>query len=80
MTVYFYCFREREMILDMFDALCGARLTYSYLRVGGVVADANETSESLGRLPRYHRRAHREYDTCCRKTKFSPDAPKASAR
>ncbi len=40
MTVYFYCFREREMILDMFDTLCGARLTYSYMRVGGLVADA----------------------------------------
>ena len=40
MTVYFYCFREREMILDMFDSLCGARLTYSYMRVGGLVADA----------------------------------------
>ncbi len=40
MTVLFYAFREREMILDMFDTLCGARLTYSYLRVGGVVADA----------------------------------------
>jgi NADH dehydrogenase I D subunit len=36
MTVFFYTFREREMILDMFDELCGARLTYSYLRVGGV--------------------------------------------
>jgi NADH-quinone oxidoreductase subunit D len=40
MTVYFYCFREREMILDMFDMICGARLTYSYMRVGGLVADA----------------------------------------
>lgn len=40
MSVLFYCFREREMILDMFDTLCGARLTYSYMRVGGVVADA----------------------------------------
>jgi NADH-quinone oxidoreductase subunit D len=48
MSVLFYCFREREMILDMFDALCGARLTYSYLRVGGVVADANE--DFLNRL------------------------------
>ena len=40
MTVYFYCFRERELILDMFDTICGARLTASYLRVGGMVADA----------------------------------------
>lgn len=40
MTVYFYCFRERELIMDMFDTICGARLTASYLRVGGMVADA----------------------------------------
>lgn len=41
MTVYFYCFREREMILDMFDEICGARLTASYMRAGGLVADAS---------------------------------------
>lgn len=40
MTVYFYCFREREMIMDMFDVICGARLTASYMRVGGLVNDA----------------------------------------
>ncbi len=40
MTVFFYTFREREMILDMFDQICGARLTASYMRVGGLVADA----------------------------------------
>lgn len=40
MTMLFYCFREREMILDMFDEVCGARLTASYMRVGGLVADA----------------------------------------
>jgi NADH-quinone oxidoreductase subunit D len=51
MTVYFYCFREREMILDLFDQLCGARLTYSYMRVGGLVADAPpEFIESLARF------------------------------
>jgi NADH-quinone oxidoreductase subunit D len=40
MTVLFYTFREREMILDMWDTICGARLTASYMRIGGVVADA----------------------------------------
>lgn len=40
MSVYFYAFREREMILDLFDIVCGARLTASYMRVGGLVADA----------------------------------------
>ncbi|HZR45460.1 MAG TPA: nickel-dependent hydrogenase large subunit, partial [Candidatus Manganitrophaceae bacterium] len=36
MTVFFYTFREREILLDLFELLCGARLTMSYYRVGGV--------------------------------------------
>src|ERR671913_372640 len=36
---FLYAFREREKILDMFEEACGARLTYSYLTVGGVTAD-----------------------------------------
>jgi NADH-quinone oxidoreductase subunit D len=39
MTVLLYAFREREMVLDLFEMLCGARMTYSYLRVGGVRYD-----------------------------------------
>ncbi|MBI5710153.1 MAG: NADH dehydrogenase (quinone) subunit D [Candidatus Eisenbacteria bacterium] len=39
MTVFFYCFREREKILTMYDQVCGARLTASYFRVGGLAAD-----------------------------------------
>jgi len=35
-TPFLYCFREREMILDLFEAACGARLTYSYITTGGV--------------------------------------------
>ena len=38
-TPFFYCFREREKILDLFEAACGARLTYSYLTVGGATHD-----------------------------------------
>jgi NADH-quinone oxidoreductase subunit D len=41
-TVFLYTFREREIILDLFEALCGARLTYNYMRFGGVVADTPE--------------------------------------
>jgi NADH-quinone oxidoreductase subunit D len=40
MTIFFYTFRDRELILDMFDEVCGARLTASYMRVGGVREDA----------------------------------------
>ncbi|MFQ6105622.1 MAG: NADH-quinone oxidoreductase subunit D [Candidatus Hydrothermarchaeaceae archaeon] len=38
-TAMMYTFRERELILDLFESLCGARLTYNYLRFGGVRED-----------------------------------------
>jgi NADH-quinone oxidoreductase subunit D len=40
MTVFFYTFRERELILDLFEAFCGARLTYNSMRIGGLYEDA----------------------------------------
>lgn len=36
---FLYAFREREHILDLFEAVCGARLTYSYGTIGGVHDD-----------------------------------------
>ena len=39
-TPLMYCFREREKILDLFEMLCGARITLSYMRVGGIFQDA----------------------------------------
>ncbi len=38
-TPFLYTFREREDIMDIFEAVCGARLTYSYIRPGGVARD-----------------------------------------
>lgn len=38
-TPFMYCFREREKILNLFEAACGARLTYSYITIGGLMAD-----------------------------------------
>src|SRR4029078_7833054 len=39
MTVFFYCFREREKILNLIEAASGGRLTPSYFRIGGLVMD-----------------------------------------
>ena len=39
MTVFLYCFRERELILDLFEEYCGARLTYNTMRIGGLPLD-----------------------------------------
>jgi NADH-quinone oxidoreductase subunit D len=36
---FLYAFRERENILDLFEDVCGARLTYSYITIGGVHDD-----------------------------------------
>lgn len=41
-TVFLYCFRERERILDLFEKASGGRLTYSYFRFGGVSRDLPE--------------------------------------
>ena len=38
-TPFLYAFREREMVIDLFESACGARLTYSYITIGGVHDD-----------------------------------------
>ncbi|HOC17817.1 MAG TPA: NADH-quinone oxidoreductase subunit D [Vicinamibacterales bacterium] len=38
-TVFLYCLRERELILDLFEEYCGARLTYNSMRIGGLPQD-----------------------------------------
>jgi NADH-quinone oxidoreductase subunit D len=39
---FIYAFRDREMIINMLNELSGARLTFNYMRVGGVKWDAPE--------------------------------------
>src|SRR5213595_719601 len=39
MTVFFYCFREREKVLNLIEAASGGRLTPSYFRIGGLMMD-----------------------------------------
>jgi NADH-quinone oxidoreductase subunit D len=40
MSVFLYCFREREEILRIFEMFSGQRMMTSYIRVGGVALDA----------------------------------------
>jgi NADH-quinone oxidoreductase subunit D len=47
MTVFLYCFREREDIMDMYEAVSGARLHATYYRPGGVYRDLP------ARMPQY---------------------------
>ncbi len=39
MTVFMYCFTERERLYSRMEELCGARFTTSYTRVGGLMRD-----------------------------------------
>jgi len=39
-TPFLYAIRERERVNDLFETICGNRLTYNYARIGGVSGDA----------------------------------------
>ena len=39
MSVFLYCFRERELILDIFELVSGQRMMTTYFRPGGVWRD-----------------------------------------
>ena len=63
-TCFFYGFREREMVLDIFEKTCGARMSMNYNVIGGVVADlhpdfCNDVKKFLevmpGALKEYHK-------------------------
>ncbi len=45
MTVFLYCFREREYILDLFEMVAGQRMMVSYFRPGGLWRDLPEEFE-----------------------------------
>jgi NADH-quinone oxidoreductase subunit C/D len=64
MTVFFWTFRERETLLDLFEKLCGARLTLNYYRIGGV--DSDFTPDLAARLKTFLDTFHEkinEYDS-----------------
>jgi NADH:ubiquinone oxidoreductase subunit D len=48
-TPFFVLFRAREVIYDLLEACCGARLTVSYVRIGGLAQDVPETFDALCR-------------------------------
>ncbi|TAK25535.1 MAG: NADH dehydrogenase (quinone) subunit D [Chloroflexota bacterium] len=53
MSVFFYAMREREMILDIFEACSGQRLMTSYIRPGGLYYDLpDEFAEKVNEILR----------------------------
>lgn len=51
MSVFLYCFREREFAMDLMEDYCGARLTHSAVRIGGVPLDL--PSDWIGNLEKF---------------------------
>jgi len=49
MSMLLYCFREREMILDIFEMVSGQRMMASYFRIGGLWRDVPEGFEDAVR-------------------------------
>ena len=45
MSAFLYCFKERERIYEILETVCGARLTTSYPRVGGLPLDLPDDFE-----------------------------------
>ncbi|TVX89491.1 NADH-quinone oxidoreductase subunit D [Paenibacillus agilis] len=63
MSPFLYAFRDREVIIDLFNELCGARLTYNYMRVGGVKWDApSGWIDKVRDFVPYMRKRLKEYD------------------
>ena len=54
LTVFLYCFREREDLMDCYEAVSGTRMHATYYRPGGVYRDLPD------RMPKYQSSAHRD--------------------
>jgi NADH-quinone oxidoreductase subunit D len=57
-TPLMYMWREREKLLDLFEMVCGQRLTYNYMRIGGVSHDIPKEflpalKKFIGEMPRF---------------------------
>ncbi len=63
-TPFLWAFREREMILDMFEKLCGARLLYNYMWIGGVSHDLYDgfAKECMEFLDYFEKKVIEEYN------------------
>jgi len=54
LTIFLYCFREREDLMDCYEAVSGTRMHATYYRPGGVFRDLPD------RMPKYQASAHRD--------------------
>ena len=59
MTVFLYCFREREDLMDCYEAVSGTRMHATYYRPGGVYRDL---PEAMPQYPYSQCRSKKEVD------------------
>src|SRR6266496_3485229 len=45
-SVMLYGFREREVLMDVFESVTGLRMNHSYIRIGGVIMDVHDEGRS----------------------------------
>ena len=60
MTVFLYCFREREDLMDVYEAVSGARMHAAYYRPGGVYRDLPDTMPQYQASKFHNEKAIRE--------------------
>ena len=66
-SVMLYGFREREVLLDIFEEVTGLRMNHAYIRIGGVIMDLpDEGVRKIAPLPRGHAGAHRRLRAAAR--------------
>ena len=80
MTPFVHALRERETINDLMEEICGARLTYNYIRIGGVGYDIlPETCAKITDfIDHFEPIVERIQPACFRATKFSSNGLPAS--
>ena len=62
-TPFLYMYREREKVVDLFDMVCGQRLLYNYMRIGGVSQDIpDEFLPALRKVVKHLPKRINEYD------------------
>lgn len=71
MTPLFYCFREREELMDLFEMVWGGRLFPCYMRIGGVAADLPQGfTEKLGEFVKTFPEKQKDYDNLLTKNRI----------
>jgi NADH-quinone oxidoreductase subunit D len=63
MTVFLYCFREREDLFDTYEAVSGARMHAAYYRPGGVYRDLPDTMPQYSASKVHNAAAIKELNT-----------------